>query len=457
MEASVLPTRRRPGPAPWAVVAVALLLLGIAMAAVGIPFRNQLREQLAQRDARVLAALIQRQLDDPDAPDAGDDPLVAIIAASMVPDLPGVEAVQVYSPEGRLFATLLGPTNTASPPATFSPGSTAPFVRFNPGSNPRLELWLPLQPASAPEKIGYTFLSLDGRDLATEYDRLDASLQSQMWLAFLVIGGLLASFLILNLRSLQRSNRLLADRSLRLEQANRELSLAARTSAVGAVASHLVHGLRNPLAALQQAVAEGGDSRDAAPSAQRMRRMIDEVVRVLRDEQGLDGFEIPADELMGEAERRGRSHAPAGRRLRWERAAADGPLLDNRTANLTLLVLENLATNAAQALPDDGRIRFSAQPVGNQWHFEVDDDGPGIPPDSRDRLFTPLNSSKPGGSGLGLALSRQLARHLGGDLCLIHSEPGRTRFQLTVPFREGDPRTGVCPSDPPFVSSGPPA
>lgn len=452
MDAAVPKPPGRRLSASWITVVGALLLLGSAMAAVRLPFRNQLRDQLAQRDARILAALIQRQLDDPDKAAAGDDPLVAIIAASMVPELPGVEAVHVYSPEGRLFATLLGATNAANRPPHSIATSKAPAVHFRPGPAPRLDVWLPLHPSSAAETIGYTFLSLDGRDLALEYERLDASLQRQVLSAFLIIGSLLALVLILNFRSLERSNRLLADRSIRLEQANRELSLAARTSAVGAVASHLVHGLRNPLAALQQAVAEGGDSREAAPTARRMRLMIDEIVRVLRDEQGLAGFEIPVDELMAEAERRGRLHAPAGRSLRWERSASKGPLLDNRTANLVLLVLENLATNAAQALPGGGCIRLSAQPSENRWHFDVEDDGPGLPSESRERLFTPIHSSKPGGSGLGLALSRQLARHLGGDLQLLSSGPDGTRFQLSVPFRE-DPLPGSAAPEPAKASA----
>ena len=80
-----LPRRLPPGAAS---VFGALVLLGIAMAAVRIPFRDQLRQQLAVRDARVLAALIQQELDDPQNPAAGDDPLAAIIAASIVPALP---------------------------------------------------------------------------------------------------------------------------------------------------------------------------------------------------------------------------------------------------------------------------------------------------------------------------------------------------------------------------------
>jgi len=426
-------------PAGSPAILGALFLLAIAMAAVRIPFRDQLRHQLAARDARVLAALIQQQLNDPENPAAGDDPLAAIIAASIAPDLPGVEAVQAYSPEGRLFATFLGPTNAITPSAPLDPNSSAPVVQFRESPKPSLEVWLPLRPDQASENVGYTFIALDGSDLAAEYSRLDSNLLRQVSIAFVLIGTTLAGILALNFRHLAQANRLLADRSHRLEQANRELSLAARTSAVGAVASHLVHGLRNPLAALQYAVANGGDTRDAADSARRMRTMIDDVVRMLRDEQGLAGFEIPASEVLDEARRRCQSHGRVSPSLQWELIADAGPALDNRSANLSLLVLENLASNAIHAMNGAGRIRIRAVRSPDSWQFQLEDDGPGIPPETRDRLFAPVLSSRPEGSGIGLAISRQLARHLGGDLRLAHSRPGSTRFDLSVPLASSTP------------------
>lgn len=410
----------------------ALVLLAIAIVTVRIPFRAELRDQIAHRDARILATLIQQQLDDTGSSTFREDPLAATLAASFNPGLPGVLAIQIYSPEGQLFATLLGPTNALplpDPPAS----PQAPATDFIPGTPPQLHVWLPLQPASATGVLGHAHITLDASDLAAEYDRLDAGLSRQSLLAFLGVGFTLTLILTLTFHRLQRANHLLADRSTRLEQANRDLSLAARTSAVGAVASHLVHGLRNPLVALQQAVAEAGHDPDATDTARRMRAMIDDVVRVLRDEQGLPGFEITADELLAETCRRGRSQIPGHPVIQWESIAGSGPPLDNRTANLTLLILENLVTNAAQALSSTGIIRLRAAHTAGHWEFEVHDNGPGLPPEIQARLFTPSLSGRPGGSGLGLALSRQLALHLGGTLQLRESIPGHTCFHLILP------------------------
>jgi signal transduction histidine kinase len=284
--------------------------------------------------------------------------------------------------------------------------------------------------------LGFAFLAFDATNLAEEFRLLDRRLLLRGGLAFGLAGTLLAGSLLAAFHRLASANQQLAARSAQLARANRELSLAARTSAVGAVASHLVHGLRNPLAALQHAVASGTPSAsDAADSARRMRAMIDDVVRVLRDEQGMDAFEVPMDEILAEAARRARLQAPEASGLPWKVHSVVGPALGNRSASLALLILENLCVNAAQALGGKGTVTLGAlhEPGASRWIVTVEDDGPGIPEASHAGLFLPMSSSKRGGSGLGLALSRQIARHLGGDLSLEVSGPGRTRFRLVIP------------------------
>lgn len=431
---STHPLAQRLPPGTLSILA-ALLLLAAAIAAVLLPFRLQLRSQLAHRDASVLAALVQQRLSEPRTGQS-EDPMAAVLDASVVPELPGLLELHLFSPEGHPFLTLLGHADSRpSPPWNAAgPIPASPIPRFIPGHPSRLELWLPLRPAEQPDLLGIAYLAFDGSSLAAEYTLLDRALARRALLAFLLVGSLLAASLLLAFRRLDAANRQLVARSHQLEAANRELSLAARTSAVGAVASHLVHGLRNPLASLQHAVASGSNAADAAESTRRMRSMIDDVVRVLRDEQGLAAFDVPMDEILAEAARKSRQQAPEAASLQWNLAPQPGPTLDNRAANLCLLILENLCVNAAQALHGRGSITLRAAPTpAHAWRIEVEDSGPGIPEAARQRLFIPKNSSKPGGSGLGLALSRHLARHLGGDLLLDHSTPGLTRFVLTIP------------------------
>ena len=65
--------------------------------------------------------------------------------------------------------------------------------------------------------------------------------------------------------------------------------------------------------------------------------------------------------------------------------------------------------------------------------FSVTDQGPGLPAAVQAALFTPVTSTKAGGTGIGLALSGQLARHLGAELGLVRTGADGTEFCLRLP------------------------
>jgi signal transduction histidine kinase len=67
----------------------------------------------------------------------------------------------------------------------------------------------------------------------------------------------------------------------------------------------------------------------------------------------------------------------------------------------------------------------------------VADNGPGIPEKVRERLFQPFaGTARPGGSGLGLVISRELARAHGGELSLVSTGAQGTTFRIEIPDRE---------------------
>lgn len=70
--------------------------------------------------------------------------------------------------------------------------------------------------------------------------------------------------------------------------------------------------------------------------------------------------------------------------------------------------------------------------------FEVEDQGPGLCSLSAEKLFAPCSSAKKGGSGIGLAISRQLANHLGASLELKQSSPAGCCFRLSLPVRDSE-------------------
>ncbi len=136
--------------------------------------------------------------------------------------------------------------------------------------------------------------------------------------------------------------------------------------------------------------------------------------------------------------------APSGVRLERDY----DPSLPPVTGDLDQLVqaLLNVGRNALQAVGEAGTVRIrtralSGYLIGDVHHrlvvtVDVEDDGPGIPPELADSIFYPLVSGRDGGTGLGLPLAQDLlSRH--GGLIEFESEPGRTVFMLRIPVEAG--------------------
>ncbi len=98
-------------------------------------------------------------------------------------------------------------------------------------------------------------------------------------------------------------------------------------------------------------------------------------------------------------------------------------------------LLINLMRNAVDAaLETKGGVEVSWSVIGNRLHVVVTDEGPGLPADTGN-LFVPFYTTKPGGSGIGLALCRQIAEGHGGTLTLENSPGGQgASARLTIPL-----------------------
>jgi signal transduction histidine kinase len=97
-------------------------------------------------------------------------------------------------------------------------------------------------------------------------------------------------------------------------------------------------------------------------------------------------------------------------------------------------VMDNLLTNALQAMDGKGVVQVKARRMDRLVGLEVSDSGPGVPAGNEARIFEPLFTTKTRGIGLGLALSKSLAQANGGDLTLVSraGEGARFLFTLTV-------------------------
>jgi two-component system, NtrC family, sensor histidine kinase HydH len=105
-------------------------------------------------------------------------------------------------------------------------------------------------------------------------------------------------------------------------------------------------------------------------------------------------------------------------------------LLDRDLFRQALL---NLMLNAEQAMPDGGEIVLQTRSEGETVCLDVIDTGKGIEQADLPKLFRPFHTTKPGGTGLGLATTRNIVRAHGGNV-EVQSEPGRgSKFTLRVP------------------------
>ncbi len=123
------------------------------------------------------------------------------------------------------------------------------------------------------------------------------------------------------------------------------------------------------------------------------------------------------------------------RALQLEAVGTGDPLPGNGDSRGVVQILVNLLGNAVRHSPEGGTIAVIGERRGNQVAVTVADEGPGIAEADHERIFERYErvGDAPGGIGLGLAISRRLARSMGGDIEL-QSAPGQgARFTLVLP------------------------
>jgi signal transduction histidine kinase len=169
-----------------------------------------------------------------------------------------------------------------------------------------------------------------------------------------------------------------------------------------------------------------------------MGSLIERIVRVLHAQESVADYEVSLAELAEVLAGRLKAAAHAAG-VRLETSVTAAGTLSNREADLILLILENLLQNSLEATPAGKAVRLNIFQDGGRIIIEVQDEGPGLPPAVAGQLFTPCVSTKTGGSGVGLAISRQLAKHLGAELELKESSPRGCTFRLALPTQATDP------------------
>jgi signal transduction histidine kinase len=215
---------------------------------------------------------------------------------------------------------------------------------------------------------------------------------------------------------------------------------AARALArLGRRAAGLAHDLGKPLFVVEHVAGRAlrrardpalrADLETVAAMAREMRCALLDFLRELRGEPA----DAAPDSLSALAARAldtvSRAHGGARLRLRLDPGAA-------RAGVPAALVrpLVNLLENALLAAPGDSRVELRARARRGVLRVEVADRGPGLPAEVAARPFALARAPRPGGSGIGLAASRDLVRDLGGRLELASDRERGTRARITLPL-----------------------
>ena len=247
----------------------------------------------------------------------------------------------------------------------------------------------------------------------------------------------------------------LEESAARLQEIQTELARLARLNEMGEMASTLAHELNQPLSAianyvhgcaymLRNSTDENAERlRDAMNEAGQQSLRAGQIIKHLR-EFVTKGETEQAPHNVRELVEEAGALALVGSREKGVRTVFDfasGAELVMVDRIQIQQVLTNLMRNAVEAMKDTIRkeLRVAITPGDyREIILLVEDSGPGIAPDIAPDLFKPFTTSKAGGMGIGLSISKRIVEAHGGKMTVSESPLGGARFSFTLPAYNGD-------------------
>jgi two-component system sensor histidine kinase HydH len=227
-----------------------------------------------------------------------------------------------------------------------------------------------------------------------------------------------------------------------LSKLQRQVASSERHFAVGQMTAGLAHDFNNVLNSISEAVYVLDMKKERSEHDRTMLHVIDNAVR-----RGSEIVSNIREYLRGNRQIRERLDTS---QVLVEALQLTQPLLESRS-DIKLVrefgvaapveavpaelrrVFTNLILNAVEAMPQGGTLSLRCGTNGNWVAASISDTGPGIPADKQKMIFSPYFTTKPKGTGLGLAGARRAINSLGGEI-RFESSPGRgTTFYVLLP------------------------
>jgi signal transduction histidine kinase len=291
------------------------------------------------------------------------------------------------------------------------------------------------------EESYFIEFQLEATSIRNAWNRIDSTLLKQG--SLLCLSALFLLWIIFRAltRTIDAKEKLLLEKTEVLKKTNQQLTQAYKTTSLGALTGHLMHALNSPLTTLsslskdQDFLSTESSREDTQQTIQKIHQLVRQTLDSLKEvEKGEISYCLSMKEVLETAAQKF-DKTSSGTSLKiLNHESLFGPV-DNLQANLTLAILSNLFQNSAEA-HTTGEIVLEGKRKGKNWELLISDNCGGIPPNLLPQIFSPVVSQKPGGSGIGLALSKQIAESMEGSLQLESSDSSGTCFRLTIPALE---------------------
>ena len=263
--------------------------------------------------------------------------------------------------------------------------------------------------------------------------------------SFAVLGLLLG--IVAAARRRDRAAAALIQRQMEtINAARARLVQSEKMAALGQLAAAVAHEVRNPLAIIRSAAQGIGEMPGATVDAQRacsfitaeidrLHNVVNSLLAFARPQQ-LQPRPVSVQALFDRALLLARDDL-AGKHVRVQRREPTALPAVNADADLISQVLLGLLANAGDAQPSGGEVILDAHAVDGAVELEIADAGPGVPPELRERIFEPFFTTRPRGTGLGLAVARQIVEAYVGRLDVGERPGGGARFTVRLPVAGG--------------------